>query len=260
MTRLPAILLVALPAACAPPHTHPEIEGLYVSNETDFFLWKARAVHAHEEAMVYAWTNTGERARVHAQQRADPMDCTSGALTVRVTDAEGTVVFERRVDLFDDEDFELTEPSGPGVPGSWTVTIDFDAPEAHRIKVWASREGPSRMSVASSSGSFEWTVASAEDRDTVENHTFENPATQGSVTVDVEARTVVAAASAEPQSSLRTEVFDAEGAKVADCVCSPDQPSVRDLPTLAGQPGRWTVRLTATNLTADEARVTVVER
>lgn len=89
------------------PENSPE-----VANLTDSFQWQVTNLDQVTQTLTYTWVNTGTSANVDQSS-----SLTGGTATVRLSDSEGTVVFEG--DLSEGGSFQ----SSTGVAGDWSVRV-----------------------------------------------------------------------------------------------------------------------------------------
>jgi hypothetical protein len=89
------------------PENEPE-----VVNAADSFQWQVTGLQGVTQTLNYTWANTGTSADVDQSS-----SLTDGSATFRLTDAQGSVVFEG--DLSQDGSFQ----SAVGAAGDWSVRV-----------------------------------------------------------------------------------------------------------------------------------------
>lgn len=91
---------------------------LEVTNVTDSFEWQVTALDDVSQTLTYAWVNTGTVANVNQSSSSGTSSTlSSGAASLRVTDAGGAEVYSRS--LAENGTFVTST----GATGTWTVTV-----------------------------------------------------------------------------------------------------------------------------------------
>lgn len=298
MRSLMAILGAAALAACDPlnelaqlDHGHSDTEDLLVVNEKDSFYREA-SHHGYTGTETYTWRNCGEAATVDVDEN-DPGCYTEGAtLRIEVTDAEGTLVFDRRYKNHRDEHHRDPQPTSPGVPGLWTIVLTFTAESGdnwhddsswHQLSIRIERLGECVHDVETSNGNNG--VGNGEDPPPpgdppVNDGGGTGPGSPGSqggpfvkwkavrtddrdvsesygVLMNGTSTAVDASWTSITAGTFRVTVRDAVGNLVYDRTFAPGSVSPVSEPTASGVAGEWTVAFEAADFTSTGLEVVV---
>lgn len=101
-------------AACGGANMIGPTNALEVGNTTDTFQWQVSALENVTQTLSYSWHTTGITANVN-----QATELVSGTAVVRVTDGNGTQVYNRS--LAENGTFE----TDVGVPGMWLIVVEL---------------------------------------------------------------------------------------------------------------------------------------